>query len=184
MLSSQISLPSDRNAGNHVIELRRRRNVGIELVLRTDQHRRRLESLEPAARRPAACSCPCNRRSRWPAPRWPRAVGSPQPEGQAHVADVARDIVVQRLHLLHVIGLALDQFSGLGLDRIVGLAPVALQECIPGSHLLPALKGRQLHRGNLVVFGLVRLLPLLGVRCPRPEGGYGSSDRCAGRPRP
>ena len=64
-----------------------------------------------------------------------------QPEGQTDIADVARDIVVQRLHLLHVIGLAPDEFGGLGLHRVVGLAPFALQKCIPGADIVPALEG-------------------------------------------
>src|SRR5208282_1658794 len=81
-----------------------------------------------------------------------------QSEGQAHIADIARHIVIQGFDLLHVAALALDQFSGLGPDRLVGLAPRAFQKRIPGADVIPVLKGAQLYRRCLVWIG--RLLPL------------------------
>src|SRR5674476_1296384 len=65
-------------------------------------------------------------------------------ERQTNVANVARDVFVQRFHLRHVVGLPLHQLLGLRLDGIVRLAPVALQRRIPRSQFLPTLKGGQL----------------------------------------
>ena len=74
-----------------------------------------------------------------------------QAERQAHVANVARDVVVERLHLRHVVGLAFDQRSGFGLHAGVGHAAVVLQPGVPRAQLLPALEGGQLDGWNVVV---------------------------------
>src|SRR5271165_4275553 len=156
-------LASHRSAGNNVIELRRSRYIGIEFALKTDEDRRRLDAdrlqqggqqrvlvfaIAVAVGQNLACRV---------------RLDAAQPEGQAHVADVARDIVIQRLYLLHVVGFSLDELSSFGLHCVVGLAPFALEKRIPGAQIVPALEGRQLYGRDLIRWARWPLLASLWI---------------------
>src|SRR5206468_2135680 len=76
---------------------------------------------------------------------------------QADVAEIGRYIIVERLNLLDVGGLAFGQFSGAGTNLLVWLAALFFKTCVPAPHLLPTREGRHLDCRSLWLFGLLLL---------------------------
>src|SRR5262249_15368312 len=76
---------------------------------------------------------------------------------QADIAEVGRDVVVQRLNFFDIVGFSFSQFGGAGANLLRWLAAIFLETCVPASHLFPARERSHLHGGRL---GLLRCLLL------------------------
>jgi hypothetical protein len=127
--------------GDDVIELRGRRDVGIELAAGVDEHRRGMQAFgfeQGGEQRVLIFAVAvlivqdvCG------------GVGlvAAETERQADVAEILRDEVVESLDLIQVGVEAFGEFGGFGADFRRGRAPVFFQVRIPAADLFPTDEG-------------------------------------------
>ena len=92
-------------------------------------------------------------------------------EGDADVADVGGDVVIERAGFGLVGGHARGEFGGLGLYRVVGDDAVGLEHAVPLAHLFPGFEGGPGDGGQLALFEVELLIG--GPENLLLRGGFG-----------
>src|ERR1700678_1304977 len=76
---------------------------------------------------------------------WPIAAAA---EGKADVANISRDVIVERLHFFEIGCAAFGEFLRFGADFGSGISAALFQIGVPTRHFVPGVEGRELDVGN------------------------------------